>query len=59
MCNNSSFISSCVADNKEFHSPASESDSPFLYCVLAVPNDKVRLQTFLYFLFIYVTLHVI
>lgn len=32
---------SSVADNKEFHSAASESDTPFLYCVLAVPNDRV------------------
>lgn len=29
-----------VADNKEFHSAATESDTPFLYCVLAVPNDR-------------------
>jgi WD40 repeat protein len=29
---------SCIPDNKEFHSP--ESDQPFLYCTLAIPNDE-------------------
>ncbi|XP_052130917.1 WD repeat-containing protein 7 isoform X1 [Frankliniella occidentalis] len=33
-------VFSSVADNKEFHSAATESDTPFLYCVLAVPNDR-------------------
>ncbi|XP_067003219.2 WD repeat-containing protein 7 isoform X2 [Anabrus simplex] len=33
-------VSSSIADNKDFHSRSIESDNPFLYCTLSVPNDK-------------------
>lgn len=32
-------IFSCIPDTKEFHSP--ETDQPFLYCILSIPNDEV------------------
>ncbi|XP_049847123.1 WD repeat-containing protein 7 isoform X2 [Schistocerca gregaria] len=31
----------CIADNKDFHSKSIETDSPFLYCVLAAPEEKL------------------
>lgn len=35
--------SSCIPDNKEFHSPSQAKDQPFLYCVLPHSVDRVRL----------------
>ncbi|XP_046416203.1 WD repeat-containing protein 7 isoform X9 [Neodiprion pinetum] len=33
-------LSSSVADNKEFHTPAAECDQPYLYYTLTQPGDK-------------------
>ncbi|XP_015596598.1 WD repeat-containing protein 7 isoform X9 [Cephus cinctus] len=33
-------LSSSVADNKEFHTAAADSDQPYLYCTLTQPGDK-------------------
>ncbi|CAB0036498.1 unnamed protein product [Trichogramma brassicae] len=33
-----------VADNKDFHTAAIESDQPYLYCTLTQPGDKPRIQ---------------
>uniref|UniRef100_A0ABD2VT45 WD repeat-containing protein 7 n=1 Tax=Trichogramma kaykai TaxID=54128 RepID=A0ABD2VT45_9HYME len=33
-------LSSSVADNKDFHTAAIESDQPYLYCTLTQPGDK-------------------
>uniref|UniRef100_A0A1Y1K5S4 WD repeat-containing protein 7 n=1 Tax=Photinus pyralis TaxID=7054 RepID=A0A1Y1K5S4_PHOPY len=30
-----------IPDNKNFHSPTLESDSPFLYCILSQPDNKL------------------
>jgi hypothetical protein len=38
------FFYSSIADSKDFHSKAVENDNPFLYCLLAVPSDKVNLH---------------
>jgi hypothetical protein len=38
-----SFCSS-IPDNKNFHTPSIESDSPFLYCLLSQPDNKVTLD---------------
>lgn len=35
--------SSCIPDNKEFHSPSQAKDQPFLYCVLPHSVDRVSL----------------
>lgn len=34
-------LCSSVADNKNFHTAAAESDQPYLYCILSQPGDKV------------------
>jgi hypothetical protein len=38
------FFYSSIADSKDFHSKSVENDNPFLYCLLAVPSDKVNLH---------------
>lgn len=39
--NRSVFLFSSIADNKDFHMPTIETDSPFLYCLLSQPDNKV------------------
>jgi hypothetical protein len=38
------FCYSSIPDSKDFHSKSIENDNPFLYCLLAVPSDKVNLD---------------
>lgn len=37
------FYYSSIADNKDFHTPTIETDSPFLYCITTQPDSKVFL----------------
>lgn len=36
------YFYSSVADNKDFHTQTIETDSPFLYCLLSQPDNKVN-----------------
>lgn len=40
-------VSSSIPENKEFHTATVESDSPFLFCILSQPDNKVRVRNYL------------